>query len=67
MSTGCGATDADGAVSEKDTPTGEKNKRTTTGVNEMKWEDLYKDWGFILLMLIIVMLWSYLAASCGLQ
>ena len=33
----------------------------------MKWEDLYKDWGFILLMLIIVMLWSYLAASSGLQ
>jgi len=32
----------------------------------MKWEDLHKDWGFILLMLIIVMLWGYLASSCGL-
>jgi hypothetical protein len=49
VSADCGATDADGAVSEKDTPTGEKDKRTATGVNEMKWEDLHKDWGFIYL------------------
>ena len=35
MSADCGATDADGAVSEKDTPTGEKDKRTTTGIDEM--------------------------------
>jgi hypothetical protein len=33
----------------------------------MKWEDLQKDTGFILLMLIICMVWGYLANSCGVQ
>lgn len=31
----------------------------------MKWEGLHRDWGFILLLLIIVMVWSYAVSSCS--
>ena len=35
------------------------------GKKKMRWEGLHRDWGFILLLLIIVMVWSYAVTSCS--
>jgi hypothetical protein len=31
----------------------------------MKWEHLHGDWGFILLMILIVLVWGYAVSSCS--